>query len=156
MAKALGGAEANPMARGDHVFVRRLGYTHHGIDTGDGTVIHYTGEVGQKENAAVRETPMGDFAKGCPVLIRAYAKCESPAATAVRARSRLGEASYHLVFSNCEHFATWCKTGHHRSGQVKDAVAAGGGAAGSGAAVAAGLGTISATGAAAGRSGPGR
>ena len=143
------------MAGGDHVFVRRLGYTHHGIDTGDGTVIHYTGEVGQKSNAAVRETPMDGFAKGCLVLVRPYGTCDSNDNTIARARSRLGEASYHLVFNNCEHFAVWCKTGHHRSEQVRDAAAVGGGAAGSGAAVAAGLGTISATGAAAGLSGPG-
>jgi Lecithin retinol acyltransferase len=39
------------MARGDHIYVHRLGYTHHGINCGDGTVIHYTDEVGQKSNA---------------------------------------------------------------------------------------------------------
>ena len=31
---------------------------------------------------------------------------------------RLGEQDYNLLFNNCEHFATWCKTGLHRSGQV--------------------------------------
>ena len=31
---------------------------------------------------------------------------------------RLGEQDYNLLFNNCEHFATWCKTGRHRSGQV--------------------------------------
>ncbi|MFN3326267.1 MAG: lecithin retinol acyltransferase family protein [Bryobacteraceae bacterium] len=36
------------MARSDHIFCRRFGYTHHGIDAGDGTVTHYTGERGQK------------------------------------------------------------------------------------------------------------
>ena len=32
--------------------------------------------------------------------------------------SRLGEQNYNLLFNNCEHFATWCKTGRHRSVQV--------------------------------------
>lgn len=43
------------MARGDHVKVKRMGglYTHHGIDLGDGRVIHYSGEVGRKKDAAV-------------------------------------------------------------------------------------------------------
>ena len=32
--------------------------------------------------------------------------------------SRIGEQRYNLLFNNCEHFATWCKTGRHRSEQV--------------------------------------
>lgn len=44
------------MTKADHIYVHRLGYTHHGIDMGDGTVIHYTGEVGRKQAAAVRRT----------------------------------------------------------------------------------------------------
>lgn len=143
------------MATGDHIFVHRLGYTHHGIDVGDGTVIHYIGEVGQKTNAAVRQTPIDEFAKGCPIHIRAYGSADSPDVTLERAKGRLAETKYHLVFNNCEHFATWCKTGKHRSEQVKDATAFGGGAVGSGAAVAAGIGTVSATGAAAGLSASG-
>ena len=35
-----------------------------------------------------------------------------------RAMGRLGEQDYNLLFNNCEHYATWCKTGRHRSGQV--------------------------------------
>jgi 1-acyl-sn-glycerol-3-phosphate acyltransferase len=117
------------MARGDHVFVERLGYTHHGIDTGDKTVIHYAGEVGQKANATVCETPLEGFTKGSPLLIRPYAACDSPEVIVDRAKSRLGEASHNLAFDDCEHFATWCKTGRHQSEQVKDAAAVGGGAA---------------------------
>lgn len=49
-----------------------------------------------------------------------------------RARQRLkdGNVKYHLIFSNCEHFATWCVTGCATSEQVQDsaskALAAGG------------------------------
>ena len=32
--------------------------------------------------------------------------------------SRIGEQRYNLLYNNCEHFATWCKTGRHRSEQV--------------------------------------
>ena len=35
-----------------------------------------------------------------------------------RARGRLGERRYNVFTSNCEHFATWCKTGYDSSGQV--------------------------------------
>jgi hypothetical protein len=72
-----------------------------------------------------------------------------------RAKSRLGETKYDLFFNNCEHFATWCKTGLHDSEQVRNAGATIGGASGSGAAVAAGLGVVGATGAAVGLSGAG-
>jgi hypothetical protein len=103
------------VARADHIFVHRLGYTHHGIDAGDGMVIHYTGEVGQKANAAVRQTPIQAFARGAVIQGKVYGSCDPPEVTLDRARSRLGEAKYHLGFNNCEHFATWCKTGVHAS-----------------------------------------
>jgi hypothetical protein len=115
------------MATGDHIFVYRLGYTHHGIDVGDGTVIHYTGEVGQKTNAAVRQTPITEFAKGCDTHVQQYGMYDDASKTLERATSRLGENKYHLFFRNCEHFATWCKTGQHWSEQVKDGVASGAG-----------------------------
>src|SRR5947209_3836365 len=99
------------MARGDHIYVNRLGYDHHGIDCGDGTVIHYTGEIGQKADAAVRRTSIDVFLKGRRLLVLDYGWCDPPDVVVQRAESRLGENKYHLVFSNCEHFATWCKTG---------------------------------------------
>lgn len=81
------------MPKGDHIFVRRLGYTHHGIDAGDGMVIHYTGELGQKSDAAVRETPIDDFAKGSAVRVRLYGEGMPPEDVVARARSLLGERS---------------------------------------------------------------
>lgn len=143
------------MASADHIFCHRVGYTHHGIDFGDGTVIHYTGEPGQKTNAVIRRTPIDRFTNGCVLLIRRYASCDPPDMVIERARSRLGENKYHLTFNNCEHFAVWCKTGQARSEQVKDVTTSAGGVVGAGSAIAAGLGTVSATGAAVGLSGPG-
>ena len=35
-----------------------------------------------------------------------------------RAQSRIGERAFSLIFHNCEHFATWCKTGIHNSEQT--------------------------------------
>lgn len=112
------------MARGDHIFARRpLLYTHHGIDCGDGYVIHYTGEIGSKANAAVRRTPLEDFlADAEEARIVKYEKCDAPDTVVARAESRLREKKYRLLFNNCEHFATWCKTGKKRSGQVVIAV----------------------------------
>ena len=42
----------------------------------------------------------------------------SPSKTVERARSKLGEDGYNIVFNNCEHFAIWCKTGVKESHQV--------------------------------------
>jgi hypothetical protein len=143
------------MAKADHIYVQRIGYTHHGIDMGGGTVIHYTGEVGQKAGAAVRQTSRRVFAQGGRIRVRAYARCGDNETVLARARGRLREARYRLAFNNCEHFATWCKTGEHRSEQAKDTVSVAGGSVGAGAAVAGGLGAVSAGGAVTGLSGSG-
>lgn len=42
----------------------------------------------------------------------------SPEETIQRARKKMGERDYNLIFNNCEHFAIWCKTGVHESHQV--------------------------------------
>jgi hypothetical protein len=143
------------MAKADHIYVQRVGCTHHGIDLGDGTAIHYTGEVGRKAGAAVRRTAIAVFAAGSPVQVRRYGQCSRPQTVIRRARSRLGEARYNLPFNNCEHFAVWCKTGRPESEQVKDAASFASGATGVGAGVAGGLGAVSASGAVAGLSGSG-
>ncbi len=106
------------MARGDHVFVRRgRRYSHHGIDCGDGTVIHYVGPRGSER--VVARTPMDQFAAGAVVRVRAYAD-RLPAEETVRnAESRLGTTGYHLMRNNCEHLAAWCCTGRSASSQVR-------------------------------------
>lgn len=119
------------MAKGDHIYVRRsLGYTHHGIDCGDGTVIHFNGEPFKKTAASIARTPMADFSGGSSVRTRIYRSRDSSPVTMERAESRVGIKSYNLVFNNCEHFATWCCTGEFKSRQVRNVVRAGRGAAG--------------------------
>ena len=111
------------MALGDHVCVRRLlGYTHHGIDCGDGTVIHFSGEPGGgKKSAIVCVTRLSEFLSGGSLKVREYGDRYSAPATVARARSRLGESGYDLFGRNCEHFAEWCCTGRHSSRQVNGA-----------------------------------
>ena len=41
---------------GDHIYVRRLVYSRHGIYAGDGNVIHYTGEEKEKKGPFIRLT----------------------------------------------------------------------------------------------------
>lgn len=106
------------MALGDHLRVFRGFYWHHGIDCGDGTVIHYTGTPTDIKNAAVKHDPIAIFSNGKRPEVVAYTYAFDAETTITRARSRLGEKKYNLAFNNCEHFARWCRTGEHESEQV--------------------------------------
>ena len=116
------------MARGDHIYALRFGgiYAHHGIDAGDGTVIHYTSDHWVTPRQ-VRRTSMDLFARGDEIHVRDYERFFETLksgdildAVMRRAESRLGEFAFDLVFNNCEHFATWCKTGISNSDQIID------------------------------------
>ena len=108
------------MARGDHIYVvRALGYTHHGIDCGDDTVIHFTGEPGKKVDASVARTSIADFALDSIVHLREYSSRADDSVVVSRAESKLGSREYNLVTNNCEHFANWCCTGRTASQQVR-------------------------------------
>ncbi len=143
------------MSKGDHIFVSRGGYTHHGIDMGNKQVIHYTGEPGSKSNACIAETTLAEFAQGAEVKTVQYGKCLPVNRTVELARSRLGEKDYNLVFNNCEHFARFCKTEDHESEQVKNTIGGVGASVGTGVAVASSVTAVSAAGSAAGLSGVG-
>jgi Lecithin retinol acyltransferase len=141
------------MARGDHIYVERLSgvYAHHGIDTGDGWVIHYTGK-NWRDPRKVQRTTIEDFAQGGEILIKDYHDFfealkspdtyrkksnyqinrilnrlqgidldqldPSPDAVIDRAEARIGERAFSIIFHNCEHFSSWCKTGISNSEQV--------------------------------------
>ena len=106
------------MATADHLQVpRRHGlFNHHGIDLGDGTVAHYL------EGREILRSPVSKFSQGEVVSVMDHTDASPAGVTLRRAMSRLGEQNYNLLFNNCEHFATWCKTGRHRSVQVDSVV----------------------------------
>lgn len=121
------------MARGDHIKVRRRGgiYSHHGIDMGDGTVIHFSGEPFRRNNAQVCRATLEEFlAGGQPHVVRHRGTVRPPEDVARAAESCLSQRAYCLWRNNCEHFATWCKTGRHHSGQVLRALHVAGGVMG--------------------------
>jgi len=107
---------------GDHIYVRRLLYSHHGIYTGDGHVIHYSGEEKEKKDPLVRETRIEDFLKGGKLRRRDHKKRLPASETLSRASNHLSDHGYSLALNNCEHFATYCATGRKKSGQVRKAV----------------------------------
>ena len=106
------------MSAGDHLQVPRQHglFNHHGIDLGDGSVAHYL------EGREILRSPIEEFTQGNKSSIINHAQQSSTGVTLRRAMSRIGEQDYNLLFNNCEHFATWCKTGRHRSSQIESAV----------------------------------
>jgi hypothetical protein len=113
--------------RGDQIYVYRQlwnvegVYQHHGIDCGDGTIIHY-----RKPSEIVERTSLATFSRGNSISIKYYSQgfCFVPDVVISRAETRLGEDKYNLLFNNCEHFATWCKTGISDSKQIRDFIPA--------------------------------
>jgi hypothetical protein len=109
------------MARGDQIYVMRPlinmegAYEHHGIDYGDGTVVHY---YKGGEEPTVTQTSFETFALGNSVFVKPYTVSYVPDVVIERAESRLGERQYQLLTNNCEHFATWCKIGRSESQQL--------------------------------------
>ena len=113
------------MAKGDRIYVYRNLfqfdglYKHYGIDCGDGSVINY-----RKPSEVIEQTSIATFSRGNPVYLAEDPKgfCFVPDVVVERAKSRLGEHKYNLLFNNCEHFANWCKTGISDSKQVREFV----------------------------------
>jgi hypothetical protein len=120
------------MALGDHIKTRRAGglYTHHGIDMGDGTVVHFSGDPVNFRDASVCRVAMEEFLQGGRLILVAHREpVLSGEETARIAESLIGARGYHPLINNCEHFTTYCKTGRKDSAQarrfVKAAITAG-------------------------------
>lgn len=120
----------NHMARGDHIFVedsiRGIPFQHHGIDLGDGFVIHLAPEDGVRftlrdtgDRFCVRRVTLDQFADGRLVRTRKYLLARNPEQVATAAESMLGRTGYSLLDGNCEHFATSCATGEWTSHQIE-------------------------------------
>ena len=102
------------LKRGDHIYVSYGTFTHHGIYCGDDRVIHYG------SRSKICEVSLSDFAKHRDVSAQKYDDAYSADRVVSRAKKRLGEKKYNLLFNNCEHFATWCKVGRSRCRQLEN------------------------------------
>lgn len=101
------------------------GYTRHGIDVGDGRVIHYGGEPGGSEaHASIRCVTLQEFAQGGEV--RDYGESFGPDEAVARAESKLGERDYDLFGRHGEHFASWCVSDRNAGAEINEAAAVGG------------------------------
>lgn len=104
-----------PMA--SHLISPRTGYNHHGLYIGNNTVIHLT------RTGVIEAVPMHDFTDGNGYKIQKYHSQFSHQEIIERAKSRLGNNDYSVIFNNCEHFINWCIFNTNRSNQVIDVTA---------------------------------
>ncbi len=125
--------------KGDHIYVlcqkNIVAFQHHGIDCGDGTVIHFSKATGKGIITRDTRSTFKSLAIDGNLHTHKYEKCDSPSVVIHRAISKLGKGEYNLGLNNCEHFASWCKTGHKKSKQVNGVVGHPGTAATLGAAI---------------------
>lgn len=113
------------MPKGDHIRVYRGGYYHHGIDIGDDTVVHFTGEPFKKTEAMIKRTSLIEFLnKDSDYEIVVYPPGVSmhPDQVITTAIHHIGQSGYKLFSNNCEHFACFCKTGVKISTQINDSM----------------------------------
>lgn len=114
------------MAKGDHLSVCLGQYagliSHHGIDMGDGSVVHfYKRNLG--EAPVIDRTSWKEFTKGGVGNIDVIRHGQSMHPNDVVKAAELclqysGDLPYELFDANCEHIATWCKTGRFYSKQA--------------------------------------
>jgi hypothetical protein len=108
---------------GDHLMTGRTFYTHHGIAVSTDRVIHYAGKNGLFGDGLITEVSLADFVGDDELSVVEHPSPRHDIEDSVtRARQRLGETTYNLVFNNCEHFVTWCIEGVVSSEQVNSKV----------------------------------
>ena len=112
--------DVSELTPGDHIKWKRLpGYDHHAIvEEVDHDGVHVI-EYGGKGRAGIRRNVIPDESKMHRYI---YDRSDDGGKVLERARSRLGERAYNVVTNNCEHLATWCKTGYKRCFQIPAAI----------------------------------
>lgn len=104
---------------GDHLETPRTGYYHHGIYIGNEKVVHYYGLADGLNSGPVEEVSLYKFMQKRKFKIKLHPNCKFSRQEIVhRARSRVSEKEYDLIFNNCEHFVNWCIYNVNESKQV--------------------------------------
>lgn len=95
---------------GDHLWFDCFAFSHHGVYIGSGRVIHY-GKSEVRDDPSICCVTLEKFAEGNVLYRKDSLATHSSGAIVARAKSRLSEDKYDLVFNNCEHFVAWCRSG---------------------------------------------
>jgi len=109
----------NVIDTAEHIFARRQVYSHHGLYVGNNHVIHFYKEHNSKFDGKIIKTSLSAFAQEDELYRVVYRKILPASESIQNAYGKLEESEYNLLFNNCEHFATWCKTGKSQSKQVE-------------------------------------
>ncbi|KAH3868346.1 hypothetical protein DPMN_031489 [Dreissena polymorpha] len=123
---------------GDLVEFNRGFYSHWAVYKGSRKVIHLTGIgnegvnaisgsvftiCGQRFNkAVVRVDDFWEVAGDSKAYKKSSNTRFSPQEILKRAMDKIGEIGYNLLWSNCEHFANFCRYGEEKSEQVEKVV----------------------------------
>ena len=111
--KSIQTAEKLKLKPGYHLVAQRILYTHHGLYIDEGYVAEYSLDYG------VHLILLDEFIADSKLRLRSHDNAQyTPKEAVERAKSRLGECNYNLLFSNCEHFVNWCIEGKEYSRQV--------------------------------------
>jgi hypothetical protein len=112
--------------KGDLLEFPRVLYSHWAVYVGNGRVIHLAGEPEDAcapKDVSVRESSFWTVARTSLTKINnSFDRTERPLPPeeiVERARSKIGERGFSLLFTNCEHFVTWCRYNKARSTQVE-------------------------------------
>lgn len=93
-------------------------YTHHAIDVGDGTVVHFGRGLHDLANACIEQVSWQEFCQGRPVEVVDSPRCFPAEEILNRAQSRLGQSDYQVFGNNCEGFVHWCRSDRSDSFQA--------------------------------------
>ena len=118
------------MAKGDHIYVHctaaGIPYQHHGIDMGDGTVIHLAPADGSRivfsdksDRFSVRRESLENFCHGAQPITVNHDNPRMADEVVAAAEAQLGRCGYSLLDGNCEHFARLCACGRAESHQIE-------------------------------------
>ncbi len=118
------------MAKGDHIYVQcnagGIPYQHHGIDVGDGTVIHLAPAGGSRiafrdksDRFSVRCDSLETFCGGVQPITVVHVKVRTADEVVAAAQAQVGRCGYSLLDGNCEHFARLCACGRAESLQIE-------------------------------------
>ena len=87
---------------GSHLITPRIGYQHHGLYIGNEQVIHFT------NHSRIEIVSLSEFTDGNGYDTQSFHSKFSRTEIVDRAKSRLGYENYNVIFSNCEHYVSWC------------------------------------------------
>jgi hypothetical protein len=98
-----------------------ISFRHFGIDIGDGTVVHFTGEKAFSKSNWIQRTSLDNFLKGGKLKVDlatplTYSRDEIVERALSKVDTDFG--GYNLLNNNCEHFANWCARGRKTSRQI--------------------------------------